>query len=117
MNTTVRNVAILLLIAAAVVVIPGGGQAANLLGAILSIAFFSALGFFAGRTYLERRIELYSLDDRHRAILYGAVAGLVVTIAAASRLVATGPGALAMVAVICLCGYGLFSVYHAWRQY
>ncbi len=116
-NGTARNVLILLVIAAAVVVLPGGGRVAALIGALLSIVFAAGIAFFAGRTYMERRIELYSLDDRHRAILYGAVGGLVVTVAAASRLVATGPGALAMVAVICLCGYGLFSVYQAWRQY
>jgi hypothetical protein len=116
-NSTVRNVLILLLLTAAVVVLPGGGQVAALVGAILSIAFAAGVAFFAGRTYLERRLELYSLEERHRAILYGAIAGLVVTLAAASRLAATGPGALALVALLGLCGYGLFYVYQAWRQY
>ncbi|MEA2264578.1 MAG: hypothetical protein QOE27_161 [Solirubrobacteraceae bacterium] len=116
-NPAVRNVLILMLIAAAVVVLPGGGQVAALIGALLSIVFAAGIGFFAGRTYLERRVELYGLEDRDRAILYGAIGALAVTLAAASRLLATGPGLLALVALLGLSGYGLFYVYRAWRQY
>jgi len=116
-NKTTRNVAIILVIAAAVVVIPGGGRAANLVGAVLSIVFSCGLGFFAAKTYLERRTDIYGLDERHRAIAYGAIAGIVVIAAAASRLAATVPGALAMIVVLGGCGYGLFYVYQAWRAY
>ena len=117
MNPTARNVAILLLIAAAVVVLPGGGQVAALFAAILSIVFASGVGFFAGRTYLERRLELYSLEEQHRAILYGAIAGNLIGLAAASRLAATGPGLLGLFALFGLCVYGLVYVYQAWRTY
>ncbi len=117
MNTTARNVVILLVIAAAVVVLPGGGQVAALIGALLSIVFFAGMAFFAGRSYLEHRLELYSLDERHRAILYAAIAALAVTLAAASRLLATGPGLLALIALLGASAYGLFYVYQAWRQY
>lgn len=117
MNSTARNVAILLLIAAAVVVLPGGGKVAALFAAILSIVFAAAFGFFAGRTYLERRLEIYSLEENHRAILYGAIAGIMIALAAASRLAATGPGLLGLVALFGLCAYSLFYVFQAWRQY
>lgn len=117
MNSTARNVLILLVIAAAVVALPGGGQVAALIGAILSIAFAAAIAFFGGRTYLERRVELYSLEDKHRALLYGAIAGLAVTLAAASRLRTTGPGVFALLALLGLCVYGLFYVYQVWRRY
>ncbi len=73
-----RNVAIILAIAAAVTILPGGGRAAALFGALLSIVFAAGVAFFAGRMYLERRVELYSLEDDHRAILYGSAAVLVV---------------------------------------
>jgi hypothetical protein len=116
-NATARNVLILLLIAAAVVALPGGGQVAALFGAVLSIVFAAALAYFGGRTYLERRVEIYGLEEKHRAMLYGAIAGLAVTLAAASRLLATGAGLLALVALFGLCGYGLIYVYQAWRQY
>jgi uncharacterized membrane protein len=116
-NTTARNVLILLLIAAAVVVLPGGGQVAALIGALLSIVFFAGLAFFAGRSYLEHRLELYGLEERQRAILYAAIAALVVTLAAATRLLATGAGLLALIALLGATGYGFFYVYQSWRQY
>ncbi len=117
MNATARNVLILLVIAAAVVVLPGGGQVAALIGALLSIVFFAGMAFFAGRSYLEHRLELYGLEERHRAILYAALAALAVTLAGASRLLATGPGLLAMIALLGASGYGLFFVYQSWRRY
>jgi hypothetical protein len=112
-----RNVAIILVIAAAVMILPGGGRAADLFGALLSIVFAGGLAFFAGRMYLERRIELYSLEDNDRAVLYGSVGLLVVGLTAASRLAATGLGTLALLVLFAASGFGLFRVYTAWRQY
>jgi hypothetical protein len=116
-NTTARNVLILLVITAAVVFLPGGGRVADLIAAILSIVFAGGIAFFAGRTYLERRLDIYGLEERHRAILYGAFAGIAIGLAAASRLLATGPGLLALVALFGLSAYSLFYVFQAWRQY
>ncbi len=112
-----RNVAIILAIAAAVTILPGGGRAAALFGALLSIVFAGGLALFAGRMYRERRVELYSLEDDHRAILYGSVAVLVVALTASSRLSATGPGLLALLVLLGISVYGLFHVYTAWRRY
>jgi hypothetical protein len=112
-----RNAAIVLGIAAAVMVVPGGGRAADLVWAILSIVFAGGLALFAGRMYLERRVELYTLEDNHRAILYGSVAVLVVALTAASRLAQTGPGTLGLLVLFAISLYGLFHVYTAWRQY
>jgi hypothetical protein len=112
-----RNAAIILVVAAAVMLLPGGGRAADLVLALLSIIFAGGLALFAGRMYLERRIELYSLEDNDRAILYGSIGVLVVALTAASRLAASGPGAVALLALFGVSGYGLFRVYTAWRQY
>jgi hypothetical protein len=104
-------------VAAAVMILPGGGRAADLVAALLSIIFAGGLAFFAGRMYLERRVELYTLEDDHRAILYGSVAVLVVALTAASRLSQTGPGTLGLLVMFGITAYGLFHVYTAWRQY
>ena len=72
-----RNVAILLAIAAAVHFIPGGGRAASTFEAALLTAFALAIGFLALRQYREHRVALFSLGDRYRGLLYGAV-GLAV---------------------------------------
>jgi hypothetical protein len=112
-----RNVAIILVVAAAVAFLPGGGRAANVAGAVLSILFAAGLAWFFGRTYLERRMDVYTLDDRHRAILYVAIGVAAVTIVAAARLTATSGGTVAFVALLAACAYALLTVYRAWRQY
>ena len=71
---TARNIAIILAIAAAVYFIPGGGRAASTFEAALWVAFGLGIGYFALRMYREHHITLYGLGDRHRALLYGAVA-------------------------------------------
>lgn len=71
---TVRNVVIILAIAAAVYFIPGGGRAADTFEAALWVAFGLGIGYFGLRTYRERHLALYGLGDRHRGLLYGAVA-------------------------------------------
>jgi hypothetical protein len=76
-----RNIAIILAIAAAVYFIPGGGRAAGTFEAALWVAFGLGIGYFALRMYREHHMTLYGLGDRHRGLLYGAVAlGLFVWI-------------------------------------
>ena len=112
-----RNVAIIALIAAAVAELPGGGRAADLVAAILSIAFAGGIALFLGRQYLERRVDIYSLEERGRGLFYGAIAVAVVTFAAASQLFATVPGSLAFAALCGGCAYALYHTYRVWRQY
>src|ERR1700685_1784641 len=71
---TARNVAIILAIAAAVYFIPGGGRAASTFEAALWVAFGLGIGYFGLRMYREHHMTLYGLGDRHRGLLYGAVA-------------------------------------------
>jgi hypothetical protein len=71
---TARNVLIILAIAAAVYFIPGGGTAASTFEAALWAAFGLGIGYFALRMYREHHITLFGLGDRHRGLLYGAVA-------------------------------------------
>ncbi len=83
---TARNVAIIALIAAAVEFLPGGGRAADAFAAALWVVFAAGFAFFGYRLYRERGVDLHSLGDRHRALLYGAVAVGYVTVAARSRM-------------------------------
>jgi hypothetical protein len=71
---TARNVAIVLAIAAAVYFIPGGGTAANTFEAVLWAAFGLGIGYFGLRMYREHHVALFGLGDRHRGLLYGALA-------------------------------------------
>jgi hypothetical protein len=110
-------VAIILAIAAAVYFIPGGGRAANTFEAALWVAFALGIGYLGLRMYREHHVALYSLGDRHRGLLYGAVALVVFEWAGRSRLWETGFGELAWFVLAGVVVYSLLAVYRHWRAY
>jgi hypothetical protein len=112
-----RNIAIVALIAAAVQFLPGGGQAANAFGGALWVVFGAGLGYFAVRLYRERRLTIYSLGQRQRAMLYGALALIVFVAAAKSRMWQTSLGELAWFALLGASVYVLVVVYRSSRSY
>ena len=111
---TARNVAILLLLAAAVAFLPGGGRAANTfaddprVGVRCSASASLGLWF-----YREHRVALYSLGDRRRALLYGALGVAVVTLAAKARMWETSFGELVWFVLhrVLRCGLPLLRSY------
>jgi hypothetical protein len=112
-----RNIAIVALIAAAVEFLPGGGRVAEAFAAALWVVFAAGLAFFAYRLYRERRVDLHSLGDRHRVLLYGAIAVGLITAAAQPRMWSTGLGEFAWFALIGLTVYTLLAVYRYSRTY
>ena len=117
MSSTVRNVAIILVLAAAVAFVPGGGTTAGLVGAILSTLIMVSLVFFAYRFYRERRVELYGLGDRWRGLLYGAIAVVVLALAARPRLSDSSGGTLVVVVLLGAAAYGFYAVWRRYREY
>jgi len=114
---TARNVAIVALIAAAVEFLPGGGRAAEAFAAALWVVFAAGLVFFGYRLYRERRVDLHTLGDRHRELLYGALAVGYLTVAAQARMWQTGFGEFVWFALIGLIAYTLLAVYRYTRTY
>lgn len=112
-TTTIRNIAIIALIALAIVVVPGGGNAADLVSAVISLAFVAAIAWFAARLYLSNKLTLWSLTTTHRALLYGAIAAAFMAIVATSRLWETGLGVLAWFAIL---GAASFTAYYVWTE-
>jgi hypothetical protein len=110
-------IAIILALAAAVALLPGGGTAAGAVGTALSIAFLGTLAWFGARLYRENRTALMSLEDRWRAILYGAIGVVVVTLAATSRLWLTSAGVIAWFALLFAAAYALYATWRHSRQY
>jgi hypothetical protein len=115
--TNIRNVAIVLALAALVDLAPGGGTGADVVLQAASLAFLAAAAWIGSRLYREHRVALYSLGDRRRVILYVAIAGIVVLLAASSRLMSTGPGTVIWVVALALCIYAVFAVVWSARQY
>jgi len=114
---TVRNILIVLAIAALVVVVPGGGTAAGVAIQAVSLLFLASLGWLASVMYRQHRATLYSIGDRRRALVYGAVAVAALTLTATSRMWHTGVGAIAWLALIGGAAYAVFAVVWAARRY
>lgn len=114
---TARNLAVLALIAAAVYLLPGGGRAANTAEALLYVGFGVAIGYLALRLYRERRVALHSLGDRHRGLLYGALALAYLLVMARSRMWDTGLGELLWFVLLGGTVYALIAVVRRWRAY
>ncbi len=108
-----RNAAIVVVLALAVWALPGGGTAADFVAALLFVLITVGLVVFVGRLYLENRVEIYSLGDRYRAMLYGSAGVAVWTLAAGPRLFTTGLGTLVW---FVLMGGASYAVYLVWRH-
>ena len=117
MPPAVRNIAIIALVALAIVAIPGGGTAADLVVAVISLAFLATIAFFAQRMYMENRLTLWSLTTAHRALLYGGLALAFATLVATARLMATNAGTLAWILLLAAAGGSVFYVWNESRRY
>lgn len=109
-----RNVVIILALAAAVAFLPGGNAGVRTIATFFSILMFGGLAWWLGRLYMENRYEIFGLGDRNRALLYGAVAVIVLTLAASTRLLASGAGIIVWLA---LMSGAVFAIYTVWRAY
>jgi hypothetical protein len=112
-----RNIAIVALIAAVVEFLPGGGRVAEAFAAALWVVFAAGFAYFAHRLYRERRVDLHGLGDRHRALLYGAIAVGFLTLAARTRMWQTGLGELLWFVLLGLTAYTLLAIYRYSRTY
>jgi hypothetical protein len=114
---TLRNVAIIVVIAAVVQFLPGGGHAANAIEGALWVGFGVAIGYLGLRTYRERRVSIYALGDRHRALLYTGIGLIVVAWAARARMWQTGFGELCWFLIVGFIVYAAMEVYRHSRTY
>lgn len=114
---TLRNVLIVALIAAAVEFLPGGGRVAEAFAAALWVAFAAGMAYFGYRIYRERRLTLYSLGQRHRAVLYGSIALAFFAFAARARMWETGFGEFVWFLILGAAIWGLMAVYRFSRSY
>jgi hypothetical protein len=118
-NTHLRNIAIILLLSLAVWKLPGGGDTSSAILAVLVVILWAGVLFFGYRIYMEHRMTIHSLDDRLRALLYGSLVVIVLTLVATSRLwnEAGGLGVLIWFGLLGLAAWGLATVWRAYREY
>jgi hypothetical protein len=113
----VRNVAIIVAIGVAIYYVPGGGRAAGAFEAALWAAFGIAIAYVALRMYRENRFRLTALGDRHRGLLYGAIALALFCYMGRTRMWESGLGELAWFVLVGLVIYALLEVYRHARSY
>jgi hypothetical protein len=108
---------VIALIALALVVLPGGGSALDVVLTLLTIAFFAAIAVLFYRLYRQYRIDLETLSDMLRLVLYGSVGLALLTFTATDRLFGRGgAGVVVWFALLALASYGLFFVWTRWKQ-
>jgi hypothetical protein len=117
MNKNLRNILIVLVLAALVVLIPGGGKGANTAIQAVYLAFLASFVGLASVQYRQHRMELYSLGDSRRALLYVSLGVIAVTFTATSRLWHTATGEIVWIALIAGAVYAVFTVWWAVRRY
>jgi hypothetical protein len=116
-TATLRNIGIILAIAVAVYFLPGGGDAANVVGGLLSTAILVCFVMLIARFYREHRMDIVSLGDRWRVLLYGAIGLIVLAMAALPRLGDTGAGTLLWFVAVVAALYALYRVWRHSREY
>jgi hypothetical protein len=115
--TAVRNIVIILALAAVVEFAPGGGETAALINAILFTLLNVILVYFGVRFYRERRLDIYALGDRGRALLYGGLAAIVLALAGTNRWLDTAGGTVVWVLLLGGAVAALVSVFRQYREY
>lgn len=118
-NRHLRNIAIIVLLSLAVWKLPGGGDTSSAILGVLLVILWAGVLFFGYRIYMEHRMTIHSLDDRLRALLYGSLVVIVLTLVATSRLwnEAGGLGVLIWFGLLGLAGWGLATVWRSYREY
>ncbi len=117
MKVAVRNVVIILAVAAVFAIVPGGGTGANVVLQTLSLGFLAAIAWVASVMYRERRGSLYLLGDRRRALLYGAIVVMAVTLTATHRMWQSPLGSVAWLVLVGASAYVGCAVVWAARRY
>ncbi len=110
--------AIVALVALLFTALPGGGRALDVLLALLTIAFFTAIALFGYRLYHQYRFQLDSLTERQRLVLYSSIGMAFLAFCATGRMFdAGGAGAVAWLALLGICSFGLYWVWTQYRSY
>ena len=115
-SSTARNIIIVLALAAIVAFVPGGGTGSSVILTAVYLIFLGALGWVGSILYRERRGSLYLLGDGRRALLYGAIVVLAVTLTATNRLWASSAGSIGWLVLIGVSIYAIFAILWAARR-
>jgi O-antigen/teichoic acid export membrane protein len=116
--STAAKFGIVALIALVLFALPGGDSALATALTLLTIAFFAAIAWFGYMLYRRNRMEIETLSQRQRLVLYSSVGLAFLTFTATNRLFDEGgAGVLVWLALLGICSYGIYWVWTQYRAY
>jgi hypothetical protein len=108
-----RNVAIIMLLAFAVAFAPGGSNWAEAVLTAITMGFLALIAWMIYVLSRQNQLTLATLNDRRRAILYGALGVIALLIVGSDELFATGGGTLAWVLLL---GASVGAIWWVWVE-
>lgn len=111
-----RNLLIVAAVALVVVVL-SLEETLEVVGGLLSIAFFLAVAFFLFLLWREKRGDLEAWSEWNRRLFYGAIVLAVVNVGAVLGLRPRGLDLLVFFVVLAVCGLTLVRVWRAEHRY
>jgi hypothetical protein len=110
---TARNIAIIALLAVPIAFLPGGGDVADAIFVALTLAFLAGIAAMVYTLFRQNQLTLSTLSDSRRALLYGAVGGLALLVAAQDEMLDWAGGIVIWIGLIVACAFLIFAV---WRE-
>ena len=110
---TARNIAIIALLAVPIAFVPGGGDVAEAIIVALTCAFLAGVAVMVYVLWRQNQMTISTLSDSRRAILYGAVGGVALLVAAQDELSEVAGGIVIWIALLAACAFAIFAV---WRE-
>ncbi|MGB0871598.1 MAG: hypothetical protein ACPGWS_09115 [Solirubrobacterales bacterium] len=115
---TYIGIAVIAMLALGIVALPEGQNVADLVTGLLGATFLAVLAISAARLYRARSDWFAELPDRHRGLLYGAVAVALLSIVGTARFGELGfAGILLEVLILMACAGAAFWVWRESRRF
>jgi hypothetical protein len=110
---TVRNVAIIMVLAGLVAFAPNGGSVTEAVFALLTMCFLTGITWMLYTLSRENQLTLATLDDKRRALFYGAFGLIALLIAGSDMLFNTGAGTVFWIAAF---GLSIVAIWKIWVE-
>jgi hypothetical protein len=110
---TARNIAIIMLLALGVAFAPSGGNVVDAVFTALTMGFLAGIAWMLYTLSRQNQLTLATLDDRRRAIFYGAFGLLALLVAGTDKMFSSGGGTLLW---ILLLGAAAAAIWRIWVE-
>lgn len=110
---TARNAAIVMVLALGVAFLPGGGNAVDTVFTAMTMGFLAGISWLLYTLSRQNQLTLATLDDRRRALFYGAFGMIAFLIAGSEKMFDSGGGTLIW---ILLLGGSAASIWWVWTN-